>query len=130
MFLSPQSFYMTSNCAQMYIVSDLTLFINCLLVQDSVDYQGRSYLHIPKDLDVKLDTDEPPERCYLPKKHIHTWLVLVECLFKNTSYLVIGCYCFTVFLSNKCACSLKGFLFLPQNTCSWRLWCRSTNLKQ
>ena len=46
-----------------------------LSVQDSVDYQGRSYLHIPKDLDVKLDTDEPPERCYLPKKHIHTWSV-------------------------------------------------------
>lgn len=38
-----------------------------------MDYQGRSYLHIPKDIDIKLDTDQPPERCYLPKKHIHTW---------------------------------------------------------
>lgn len=46
-----------------------------VLVQDSVDYQGRSYLHIPQDIDVRLDTDEPPERCYLPKKHIHTWSV-------------------------------------------------------
>lgn len=44
-----------------------------LHVQDSTDYQGRSYLHIPKDIDIKLDTDQPPERCYLPKKHIHTW---------------------------------------------------------
>ena len=44
-------------------------------VQDSTDYQGRSYLHIPKDIDIKLDTDQPPERCYLPKKHIHTWWV-------------------------------------------------------
>ncbi|EDO38814.1 predicted protein [Nematostella vectensis] len=46
-----------------------------LHVKDAVDYQGRSYLHIPKDLDVKLDTNEPPERCYLPKKHIHTWYI-------------------------------------------------------
>lgn len=46
-----------------------------LPVQDSTDYQGRSYLHIPKDIDIKLDTDQAPERCYLPKKHIHTWSV-------------------------------------------------------
>ncbi|KAK3742092.1 hypothetical protein QZH41_017545, partial [Actinostola sp. cb2023] len=44
-----------------------------LHVKDAVDYQGRSYLHIPKDLDVRLDTTDAPERCYLPKKHIHTW---------------------------------------------------------
>lgn len=44
-----------------------------ILVKDAVDYQGRSYLHIPKDLDIRLDTTEPPERCYLPKRHIHTW---------------------------------------------------------
>ena len=51
------------------------VFVFLVLVQDSVDYQGRSYLHIPQDIDVRLDTDEPPERCYLPKKHIHTWSV-------------------------------------------------------
>jgi pre-mRNA-processing factor 17 len=32
------------------------------------DYQGRSYIHIPSDM--KLT---PPERCYVPKKWIHTW---------------------------------------------------------
>ena len=56
-------------------VSGILLFSSSFffLVQDSMDYQGRSYLHIPKDIDIKLDTDQPPERCYLPKKHIHTW---------------------------------------------------------
>lgn len=32
------------------------------------DYQGRSYVHIPSDLKLA-----PPERCYVPKKWIHTW---------------------------------------------------------
>jgi len=61
-----------------YLISFNTSFSPFLLifpVQDSTDYQGRSYLHIPKDIDIKLDTDQPPERCYLPKKHIHTWWV-------------------------------------------------------
>ena len=65
-----------------------------VLVQDSVDYQGRSYLHIPQDIDVRLDTDEPPERCYLPKKHIHTWSVKAPsyyflCYQKNMIIIVI-----------------------------------------
>lgn len=67
-----------------------------LHVQDSVDYQGRSYLHIPKDLDVKLDTDEPPERCYLPKKHIHTWTghskgVSSIRFFPTSAHLLLSC---------------------------------------
>ena len=57
----------------LYVIANSVCFL--VLVQDSVDYQGRSYLHIPQDIDVRLDTDEPPERCYLPKKHIHTWSV-------------------------------------------------------
>ena len=61
-----------------YVLSfntSFSLFLFIFPVQDSTDYQGRSYLHIPKDIDIKLDTDQPPERCYLPKKHIHTWWV-------------------------------------------------------
>ena len=44
-------------------------------VKDAYDYQGRSYLHIPQDIGINLKTDEPPERCFLPKRHIHTWQV-------------------------------------------------------
>lgn len=37
------------------------------------DYQGRSYLHVPQDVDVNLRSTEAPEKCYLPKKQIHVW---------------------------------------------------------
>lgn len=42
-------------------------------VKDAVDYQGRSYLHPPQDVGVNLKSDTPPDRCFLPKAHIHTW---------------------------------------------------------
>jgi len=42
-------------------------------VKDPLDYQGRSFLHIPQDVGVNLKSEEPPDRCFLPKKHIHTW---------------------------------------------------------
>ena len=46
----------------------------CILtVKDSVDYQGRSFLHAPQDVGVNLRSESPPERCFLPKSHIHTW---------------------------------------------------------
>lgn len=38
-----------------------------------MDYQGRSFLHAPQDVGVNLRSDIPPERCFLPKAHIHTW---------------------------------------------------------
>ncbi|RXK42436.1 pre-mRNA-processing factor 17 [Tremella mesenterica] len=39
------------------------------------DYAGRTYMHIPTDLDVKLNPSEdtPPPNAYLPEKCIHTW---------------------------------------------------------
>lgn len=42
-------------------------------VKDAVDYQGRSYLHPPLDVGVNLKSDSPPDKCFLPKAHIHTW---------------------------------------------------------
>ena len=42
-------------------------------VDNPLDYMGRSFLHIPQDVDVNLKADEPPERCYVPKKLIYTW---------------------------------------------------------
>ena len=46
-------------------------------VDDPYDYQGRSFLHIPQDLDVNLRSDDPPLKCFIPKKCIHTWYVHV-----------------------------------------------------
>lgn len=42
-------------------------------IKDSVDYQGRSFLHPPHDVGVNLRSDAPPHKCFLPKTHIHTW---------------------------------------------------------
>lgn len=42
-------------------------------IKDAVDYQGRSFLHIPHDVGVNLRSDAPPHKCFLPKTHIHTW---------------------------------------------------------
>ena len=37
-------------------------------------FQGRSFLHPPHDIPgVSLTTEEPPERCFLPKRLIHEW---------------------------------------------------------
>lgn len=42
--------------------------------KDLHDYLGRSYLHIPTDVDVNLKPSEPGlQECFLPKKAIHTW---------------------------------------------------------
>lgn len=41
---------------------------------DLHDYLGRSYLHIPNDVDVNLQPQSPGEQeCFQPKKCIHTW---------------------------------------------------------
>ncbi|XP_077297672.1 pre-mRNA-processing factor 17 isoform X1 [Arctopsyche grandis] len=44
-----------------------------LHISDSVDYQGRTFLCPPQDVGVNLKSDTPPDRCFLPKSHIHTW---------------------------------------------------------
>ncbi|CAK8672299.1 pre-mRNA-processing factor 17-like [Clavelina lepadiformis] len=44
-----------------------------LHVPDPTDYQGRTYLHIPQDVGINLKSDVPPDKCYLPKRLIHTW---------------------------------------------------------
>lgn len=57
-----------------YIRNLLTDNIKCLFpVKDAYDYQGRSFLHAPQDVGVNLRSEEPPEKCFLPKKLIHTW---------------------------------------------------------
>ena len=44
-----------------------------LHVKEDKDYQGRSFLHIPQDLGVNLKSEEPPAKCFIPKRQIHSW---------------------------------------------------------
>ncbi|KAF1744111.1 hypothetical protein MXB_4547, partial [Myxobolus squamalis] len=42
-------------------------------ITQAVDYQARSFMVPPQDIGVNFRSDEPPERCYLPTKHLFTW---------------------------------------------------------
>ncbi|XP_031638413.1 pre-mRNA-processing factor 17 [Contarinia nasturtii] len=44
-----------------------------LHIKDALDYQGRSFLHAPHDVGVNLRSSAHPDKCFLPKAHIHTW---------------------------------------------------------
>ncbi|CCJ29105.1 unnamed protein product [Pneumocystis jirovecii] len=37
------------------------------------DYQGRTYIHVPQDLDINLSKEPGQQECFVPKKLIHTW---------------------------------------------------------
>ncbi|XP_071955313.1 pre-mRNA-processing factor 17-like isoform X3 [Antedon mediterranea] len=67
-----------------------------LHIKDAYDYQDRSFLHIPMDLDVDLKSTDPPEKCYLPKKLLHTWTghtkgVAAIKLFPQSGHLLLSC---------------------------------------
>jgi pre-mRNA-processing factor 17 len=67
-----------------------------LHIKDPFDYQGRSFLHIPQDVDVDLRAEDPPEKCFIPKKHIHTWTghtkgVAAIRLFPQSGHLLLSC---------------------------------------
>ncbi|EAS29270.3 mRNA splicing factor [Coccidioides immitis RS] len=40
---------------------------------EQFDYQGRTYMHVPQDLDVDLKKEVGSIKNYIPKKLIHTW---------------------------------------------------------
>lgn len=42
-------------------------------IEDLYDYQGRPFLHIPNDSDTDFRSEDPPDKCFLPKKLMHTW---------------------------------------------------------
>lgn len=44
-----------------------------LHIKDPYDYQGRSFLHPPQDVGVNLKSTDPPLKCFIPKRLIHTW---------------------------------------------------------
>jgi len=65
-------------------------------VKDAYDYQGRSYLHIPQDVGVNLKSEFPPEKCFMPKKLIHTWSGHTKGIsqirwFPNSAHLLLSC---------------------------------------
>jgi pre-mRNA-processing factor 17 len=38
------------------------------------DYMGRTFMHVPLDLDIRLDKEPGSFECFVPKKLIHTWV--------------------------------------------------------
>ncbi|KAG5321455.1 PRP17 factor, partial [Pseudoatta argentina] len=67
-----------------------------LHIKDSVDYQGRSFLHAPQDVGVNLRSESPPDRCFLPKAQIHTWEGHTKGIsqirwFPRTAHLLLSC---------------------------------------
>ena len=44
-----------------------------LHIKDAYDYQNRSFLHIPQDVGINLKDDAPPQKCFIPKRQIHSW---------------------------------------------------------
>ncbi|VDM98434.1 unnamed protein product [Thelazia callipaeda] len=44
-----------------------------LHLKEMEDYLGRSFMHAPQYIGVNLREDHVPERCFIPKKHIHTY---------------------------------------------------------
>ncbi|KAI8964605.1 WD40 repeat-like protein [Daldinia sp. FL1419] len=41
--------------------------------QQEYDYQGRTYMHVPQDLDIDLRKESGSVTNYIPKKLVHTW---------------------------------------------------------
>ena len=40
---------------------------------EQYDYQGRTYMHVPQDLDIDLSKEPGSQKNYHPKKIVHTW---------------------------------------------------------
>ncbi|KAA0202038.1 hypothetical protein HAZT_HAZT004928 [Hyalella azteca] len=67
-----------------------------LHLRTASDYQGRSFLHVPQDVGVNLKSDEPPAKCFMPKKLIHTWKghnkgVSAIRWFPKSAHLLLSC---------------------------------------
>jgi pre-mRNA-processing factor 17 len=41
--------------------------------EELYDYQGRTYMHVPQDLDIDLRKEPGSVKNYVPKKLVHTW---------------------------------------------------------
>ncbi|KAI9826741.1 MAG: hypothetical protein M1819_007286 [Sarea resinae] len=59
------------------------------------DYQGRTYMHVPQDLDIDLRAEPGTVKNYVPKKHIHTWkshskAITALRFFPNSGHLLLS----------------------------------------
>ncbi|CAG9763920.1 unnamed protein product [Ceutorhynchus assimilis] len=84
-----------------------------LHIKDAIDYQGRSFLHAPHDVGVNLKSDMPPDKCFLPKSHIHSWTghtkgVSAIRWFPKTAHL---------FLSSGMDCKIKIWEVYKERRC-------------
>ncbi|KAL1920910.1 uncharacterized protein VTP21DRAFT_11545 [Calcarisporiella thermophila] len=64
--------------------------------KEMYDYQGRTYMHVPQDVDVNLLGEPGEQECFLPKKHIHTWTGHTKAVsairfFPESAHLLLSC---------------------------------------
>ncbi|KAK2716022.1 pre-mRNA-processing factor 17-like [Artemia franciscana] len=67
-----------------------------LHIKDPHDYQGRSFMHAPHDVGVNLRSESPPDKCFVPKKLLHTWTGHSKALnqirlIPKTAHLLLSC---------------------------------------
>lgn len=59
------------------------------------DYQGRTYMHAPRDIDIDLYKEGGVDKSYIPKKLVHTWRHGTKPInkirfFPNTAHLLLS----------------------------------------
>lgn len=62
---------------------------------EQFDYLGRTYMHVPRDLDVDLEKEVGSIKNYVPKKLIHTWKSHTKAItslrfFPNSGHLLLS----------------------------------------
>ncbi len=67
-----------------------------LHIKTAYDYMGRSFLHIPQDVGVNLRSETAPDKCFIPKKCVHTYSshtkgVQKIALFPVSAHLFLTC---------------------------------------
>lgn len=60
------------------------------------DYLGRTYMHVPQDLDINLRKEPGSQETFIPKKKIHTWAghsggVNALRFFPESGHLLLSC---------------------------------------
>lgn len=60
------------------------------------DYRGYTYMHVPQDLDVNLNSEPGSQECFIPKKLIHTWSGHTKAVnairfFPGSGHLLLSC---------------------------------------
>jgi len=63
--------------------------------QNQKDYMGRTFMHVPTDLDVRLDKETGSFECFAPKRIVHTWTghskgVNAIRFFPNSGHLLLS----------------------------------------